>query len=121
MFRKSLKKQIAKIMVQGYNDRTLELFKDIVDVAREAFREDNEPTRACFLVSHLFRAFEPKDVKLREAIRGAMLSELSQFCDSCSLMRIRPGENPYCTQYKVKLERASYPDIYKCYKCVNWT
>ena len=120
----SIKKRLRKIIVQGYSDRTLGLFKDIIKVTQEEFREDNIPTIAAFLVSHLFRAFEFKDANTKlskedfeKFVRNAMISELSQFCGSCSSLYF---VNKKCVSHGVTLETAKdYPDIYRCPQCLN--
>lgn len=121
MFDTSMKKRLRKIIVQGYNDRTLSLFKDIVEVTHETFREDNVPTIASFLVSHLFRAFDNGNEELKKYVRGAMISELSRYCNTCPSLLFHPDKKNYsCVSHGVPLERADYPDVYRCSKCTEW-
>ena len=53
------KKAIEKIIRQGYNNDTQELFHIIFEVMREEFTEDNFPTRASFMLENTIYSLKP--------------------------------------------------------------
>ncbi len=79
--RSKLKKLLRETIVQGQNNEILDLFKDIVKVSSEEFREDNLPTITGFLTENLYRALNlnyseiPNDEKI---IRDVMISEVNE-------------------------------------------
>lgn len=79
--RSKLKKLLMETIVQGQNKEILDLFKDIVKIASEEFREDNLPTITGFLTENLYKALNinysgiPNDEKI---IRDVMISEINE-------------------------------------------
>ena len=51
--RRKTKKAIAKIIRQGYNEDTQELFNIIFEVMQEEFTEDNVATLASFMLDNI--------------------------------------------------------------------
>ena len=79
--RSKLKKLLRETIVQGQNNEILDLFKDIVKISSEEFREDNLPTLTSFLTENLYRALDlnfseiPNDEKI---IRDVMIDEVNE-------------------------------------------
>lgn len=79
--RNKLKKLLRETIVQGQNNEILDLFKDIVKISSEEFREDNLPTLTGFLTENLYKALDinfseiPNDGKI---IRDVMVDEVNE-------------------------------------------
>jgi len=56
--RHKTKKALSKIIRQGYDEDTQELFNIIFEVIREEFREDNLPTLTNLMLEKTRRSFE---------------------------------------------------------------
>jgi hypothetical protein len=79
--RSKLKKLLRETIVQGQNNEILDLFKDIVKVSSEEFREDNLPTITGFLTENLYRALIINYSEIsndEKIIRDVMISEINE-------------------------------------------
>lgn len=116
----SINKYLKSVIKQGHNDKTLQLFRDIVKTTQQEFTEDNLQTLATFLVSHLFRSFDPVNADHLKMIRNAMIKELSETCEDCPNL-IKERDRPSCRAYGVTLDKTENRHSAKrCSKCVNW-
>ena len=57
--RRKTKKSIVKIIRQGYNEDTQELFNIIFEVMQEEFREDNFRTLMSFMLENTIYSWKP--------------------------------------------------------------
>lgn len=79
--RSKLKKLLRETIVQGQNNEILDLFKDIVKVSSEEFREDNLPTITGFLTENLYRALIVNYSEIsndEKIILDVMISEINE-------------------------------------------